>query len=109
MSTYAISGGTANIDLSINEIRENVLISIQTDATYNGTTDTLTFEQSIDGVNFHGLVEEIGGTAIVVTLTAADLNVFELSRAYYGKELRAVFTAVNGTVGIVTINTSLKN
>jgi len=109
MSTYDISGGTANIDLSINEIRENVLISIQTDATYNGTTDTLTFQQSIDGVNWHGLEEEIGGTAIVVTLTAINLNLFELSRVYYGRELRAVFTAVNGTVGIVTINTSLKN
>ena len=109
MITYDISGGTENLDLDGNSAREHVLISIQTDATYNGTTDTLTFQHSVDGVNWHELKDTIGGAAIVVTLTAINLNVYELSNVFYGQKLRAVFTAVNGTVGVVTINSSVKH
>ena len=109
MITYDISGGSENLELSINNIRENVLISIQTDATYNGTTDTLAFEHSVDGTNWHPLNDVVIGAPLTRTLTAANLNVSEISSAYYGNKMRVVFTAVNGTVGILTINTSLKN
>jgi len=109
MITYDISGGDANLDISGNNAKENVLISIQTSADYNGTTDTLTFQHSTDGNNWHGLLDEISGSAIVVTLTAINLNLSELSSVYYGNKLRVVFDAVNGTVGTVTIDTSLKN
>ena len=109
MITYDISGGSENLELSINDIRENVLISIQTDATYNGTTDTVDFEHTVDGSNWHPINDVVIGTPLTRTLTGANLNLFEISSAYYGNKMRAVFTAVNGTVGILTISISLKN
>ena len=101
MAKYDISGGDANL-AAINVDSAKLMVQVFTDATYNGTTDTLKWEASNDGVNWAPLFDAIGGAQLSTTLSAVNLAVSLFSDVAHGIQIRPVFDAVNGTVGIVT-------
>ena len=103
MATYDIAGGTANL-AAINVSSSKILVQVFTDAVYDGTTDTIKWEVSNDGVNFAPLLDAIGGSQLSSTLTAVDLTLSLYSEVAHGLQIRPVYTVVNGTEGIVTFN-----
>lgn len=108
MAIYDISGGTANL-AAINVSEAKMVFQVFTDATYNGTTDTLTWEVSNDGKNWAPLLDAVGGSALSTTLSAVDLAVSVYTEVAHGLQIRPVFTAVNGTVGILTTTVGDQN
>lgn len=109
MAVIDVTLGSQNVEISINEAREKVLISYQTSSDYVGTTATIAFEHSIDGVNWHALIDEIGSTVFPAVLNAADINAAAYSNVYFGNKMRAVFVVGDASAGTVIVNTSLKH
>ncbi len=107
IKNYDVVGGSADIILKITEkFQEKVSLQVETDGTFNGTTDTIELVQSNDRdlalSKWHPLPEP----ALVLAIDDSHLL---MSFAHTAKFLALRYTQGDGTVGILTLTENYKN
>jgi len=107
VKTYDISGGSADIILKrLEKFEENVSLQVDTDGTYNGTTDEIQLVQSNDRdlplAQWHPLPEA------PLVVAAADDSFLLSSFAFTAKYIALRYTQNDGTVGILTLTENFK-
>lgn len=105
--TYDIAGGSVDIILKkLEKFEENVSLQVDTDGTYNGTTDTIELIQSNDRdlplAQWHPLPEP-------ALVTAVNDSFLLSSFAFTAKFIALRFIKGDGTVGVLTLTENFKN
>ncbi len=106
-TTYNTAGGSAPITI-INgkQSAENAAIQVVSDGIYDGTTATITIEESNDGTNWNEI--ESGGVVLQLPINAPSDTFMLKTTIFLGDFIRAAFVAGDATQGVLTIITKLK-
>jgi len=107
IKNYDVAGGNADIILKVVEKKEEkVSLQVETDAGFDGTTDTVELVQSndrdLDLSKWHPLPEP------ALVLAANDSHLLS-TFAHTAKFLAVRYTQGDGTAGILTLTENYKN
>ena len=105
---YDISGGSKRIDLITGQRFEPfACVQIVTPASYDGSTDEITLQESVDGANWNDILDNMGNSLKIV-LAAPSTSYMLKTTIFLGVYVKANYVQVNGAEGILSISIALK-